>query len=105
MKDKTLYWILGIIGAYFAVRFIMNHTGSVTNKQTAKNNAVSEPYTDEQGRYHYNGHVEGEEAGVCRECGSKTYFRRGFSPSGPGHVYILRPVCSNSKCPTQYILY
>lgn len=24
MKDKTLYWILGIIAAYFVVRFIMN---------------------------------------------------------------------------------
>lgn len=30
MKDKTWYWILGIIAAYFIVRFIMN--------QTAKNN-------------------------------------------------------------------
>lgn len=26
MKDKTLYWILGIIAAYFLVRFIMNQT-------------------------------------------------------------------------------
>ena len=24
MKDKTLYWILGIIAAYFVIRFIMN---------------------------------------------------------------------------------
>ena len=29
MKDKTLYWILGIIAAYFLVRFIMNRTSSV----------------------------------------------------------------------------
>lgn len=24
MKDKTLYWILGIIAAYFVIRFVMN---------------------------------------------------------------------------------
>jgi len=26
MKDKTLYWILGLMAAYFVVRFIMNQT-------------------------------------------------------------------------------
>ena len=28
MKDKTLYWVLGLIAAYFVVRFITNRKGS-----------------------------------------------------------------------------
>lgn len=103
MKDKTFYWILGIIAAYFLVRFITNRTAK--NNQTAKNATAPDAYTDEKGLYHYRGHVEGEEAGVCRECGSKTYFRRGFNPSGPRYKDILRAVCSNSKCPTQSLCY
>ena len=36
MKDKTLYWILGIIGAYFVVRFVMNQiAGSQQTEQSS----------------------------------------------------------------------
>lgn len=107
MKDKTLYWILGIIAAYFVIRFVMNQIAGKKqeNKQTAKNTTAPVAYTDKKGFYHYRGHVEGEGAGVCRECGSKTYYRRVLSPLGPGHEDVLRAVCSNSECTTHLLDY
>ena len=103
MKDKTLYWILGLMAAYFVVRFIMNRTAK--NNQTAKNTTTPDAYTDEKGLYHYRGHVEGEEAGVCRECGSKTYYGRSFNAHGPAYEDILRPMCSNPNCKSHLLLY
>lgn len=103
MKDKTLYWILGIIGAYFVVRFIMNQiAGSQQKEQVA---GTTTGYTDKKGFYHYGGHVEGEEAGVCRECGSKTYYRKSLSLANPRDGFILRAVCSNPDCKTHSLNY
>lgn len=36
MKDKTLYWILGIGMVYFIVRFVINHSSS-KKENVAKN--------------------------------------------------------------------
>ncbi|MBR6092034.1 MAG: hypothetical protein IKQ09_04380 [Bacteroidales bacterium] len=81
----------------------MNRTAK--NKQTAKNTTAPVAYTDKKGFYHYRGHVEGKEAGVCRECGSKTYYRSVLSPLGPGHEDVLRAVCSNPDCKTHSSYY
>lgn len=39
MKDKYLYWILGIMALYFIVRFVMNHSRG-KRKNVAKNNVA-----------------------------------------------------------------
>lgn len=85
MKDKTLYWILGIIAAYFIIRFLV---GKYQDKQTANN----------------TGHKEGDEGPVCKVCGSKTYYKKVLSGAEPGK-YVLKAICSNPDCESHQLLY
>ena len=103
MKDKTLYWILGIIAAYFVIRFVMNQIAG--KKQTAGNKAVTIGYTDKNGLYHYNGHVEGKKGGICFACGGTVYYKKVLNSANPEGGYILRRVCSNPNCETHQLYY
>lgn len=98
MKDKTWYWILGLIAAYFLVRFIMNHS-------QGENHYVSKNDIDTDGKFRYGGHVEGEEGPTCKYCGSKTYYKKSFNSANPFKGDILRAVCSNPDCKSHSLVY
>ena len=75
MKDKTLYWILGIIAAYFVIRFVMNRIA------------------DKKSRFYITKNDDG--VSKCPYCGSemKVYSRPGVESA----VWA----CSNPDCPSK----
>lgn len=80
MKDKTLYWILGIGMVYFVVRFVMNHSSS---KKESKKENVTKKTVD---------YPMGLEI-PCRYCGADMEFATKDSK--------LTVVCTNPDCPSK----
>lgn len=79
MKDKTLYWILGIIAAYFVIRFVMNQIADKKSRTYVTKNDFG--------------------PSKCPYCGSemKVYGR-------PGEISAVM-TCSNPDCKTHSLDY
>ena len=94
MKDKTLYWILGIIAAYFVIRFVMNQIAGKNqeNNQTAKNGIFISGYGLKQ--YPEKGYEIGDDGPLCEFCGSTTHYKNGGSLDNP----VPFRVCDNPRC-------
>ena len=95
MKDKTLYWILGIIAAYFVIRFVMNQIAG--KKQENKNGVHISGYGLKQ--YPEKGYEIGDKGPLCEFCGSTTHYKNGGSLDNP----VPFRVCDNPKCRTNMV--